>query len=234
MLDQAINALSTYDVGTDPKVLSAIGDAVASSHGNAAARGELETKLVGVLGSAISRIAKDAVCRVLMQIGTSRCVPALAALLADKDNAHMARYALERIPAPEAAQALRDALSKLSGPLKIGVIASLGARGDAGSVSVLAALLADSDDAVAAAAAHGLGAIRNAEASQALSAAKPAGAQAKGAVTDARLACAERLAAAGKKADALAIYKSLTGDEQPKHVRLAATRGMLTAAGKGQ
>ena len=33
-------------------------------------------------------------------------------------------------------------------------------------------------------------------------------------------------------AQALAIYKGLAGADQPKHVRLAATRGMLACAGK--
>ncbi len=61
----------------------------------------------------------------------------------------MARYALERIPAPEAAQAMRDALPQLSGKLKVGVIGSLGVRQDAASVPALAALLGDADPAVA-------------------------------------------------------------------------------------
>ena len=46
----------------------------------------------------------------------------------------MARYALERIPAAAAAAALRDALPKLTGTLKVGVIGSLGVRRDAASV----------------------------------------------------------------------------------------------------
>ena len=46
----------------------------------------------------------------------SRCVKdnPQAALLPEAENSHMARYALERILAPEAAQALRDALPKLN------------------------------------------------------------------------------------------------------------------------
>ncbi len=60
----------------------------------------------------------------------------LAAVLADKDNSHMARYALERIQASEVAAALRDALPKVAGALKIGVIGSLGARRDAGGRAV--------------------------------------------------------------------------------------------------
>ncbi len=88
-----------------------------------------------------SRDAKDFICRKLMIIGTAESVPALAALLPDKELSHMARFALERIPAPEAAQALRDTLPKLDGSLKIGVIASLGARRDVASVLALVALM---------------------------------------------------------------------------------------------
>lgn len=231
MSDQAFEALKSYDWGADPKVLKPIEEAVVSTHGNGAARKELEARLSAVLSSNVSRDAKDYVCRKLMVVGTASSVPALAALLPDKDHSHMARYALERITAPEAAQALRDALSKLTGALKVGVISSLGARRDATSVAALATLVADDDAAVARAAALALGAIRNREAADALANAKPA-ADAKPAVTDATLACAEGLLTEGNKLQALAVYKTLAGDIQPKHVRLAATRGMLACAGK--
>ena len=54
----------------------------------------------------------------------------------------------------------------------------------------------------------------------------------KPAVADGCLVCAEQLLADGKKAEAVALYKSLGGEDQPKQVRLAATRGLLSAAGK--
>ncbi len=231
-LDQAFDALKTYDWGADRNLLNPIDEVVISTRGDAAGRKDLETRLAAVLKTGVSRDAKDFVCRKLMIIGTASSVPTLSELLGDKDLSHMARFALERIPASEAAQAMRDALPKLVGSLKVGVISSLGDRRDAGSVPALAALLADSDAAVAVAAAVALGDIRSPEAAKALSAAKPNGAQAKQAVTDASLACAERLLADGKKADALAVYKSLVGEDQPKHVRLAGTRGMLACAGK--
>lgn len=232
MLDQAISALAKYDWGQDPKVLQPIHEAIVASHGNAAARKELEETLAAVLKSDASRDAKDYVCRKLMIIGTAASVPALAELLANKDLSHMARYALERITAPEAAQALRDGLAKVSGALKLGVIGSLGARRDQECVASLAGLLGDSDAAVAQAAAHALGAIRCPSAATALAAAKPAQPGVKQAVTDASLSCAEALLAAGQKNEALSIYKSLAAGDPPKHVRLAATRGMLACAGK--
>ena len=97
--------------------------------------------------------AKHEACRKLASLGTQASVAPLAAMLEDARLSHMARYALERIPAPEAAAALRDALPKLSGALKVGVIASLGARDDDASVSALAGLIGDDDAAVARAAA---------------------------------------------------------------------------------
>ena len=49
------------------------------------------------------------------------------------------------------------------------------------------------------------------------------------AAADAYLACAEQLLAAGKKLDALAIYKALNSSDQPDHVQIAAKRGLLAA-----
>ena len=138
MLDQAFEALKTYDWGTDPKVLNPIDEAVVATRGDAAARKELETRLAAVLKTDVSRDAKDFVCRKLTVIGTAASVPTLAALLADEDLSHMARYALERIPAPEAAQAMRDALPKIDNALKVGVMGSLGVRQDVASVPALA------------------------------------------------------------------------------------------------
>ena len=164
-IDKAFEALKTFNWGVDHskyrELLGPIDDAVPATHGDAAARKELETKLAAVLSSGASRAAKDFVGRKLAIIGTAESVPALAALLPDKDLSHMARYALERIPAPEAGKALRDALAKTSGAEKAGVIGSLGARRDAESVADLAALVGDSDAAIAAGCGHGPGRYRH-------------------------------------------------------------------------
>jgi len=242
-IDQAFEALKTFDWGTDYKknekkedkkyrdVLGPIEDAVPATHGDAAARKELETRLAAILPSGASRAAKDFVGRKLAIIGTAESVPALAALLPDKDLSHMARYALERIPAAEAAQALRDALAKTSGAEKAGVIGSLGARRDAESIANLAALVGDSDAGIALAAATALGDIGSVESAKALQDAKPASDPVTLRVADARLTAGERLLAAGDKAGALAVYKSLIASKA-KNVRLAATRGLLLASGK--
>ncbi|MBN1852045.1 MAG: HEAT repeat domain-containing protein [Pirellulales bacterium] len=232
MLDQAFETLKTYDWGTDRNLLNPIDEAIVASQADPAARRGLEGRLVAVLKTDVTRAAKDFVCRALMILGTADSVPALAALLAEPEQSHMARYALERITAPEAAQAMRDALPKLDGQMKIGVIGSLGARRDVASVPALAALLGDTDTAIARSAALALGAIGTPAAAKALMRTKPTSAEAASAVTDAALDCAEGLLAAGKSVEALAVYKRFAGEDQPKHVRLAATRGMLACAGK--
>ena len=143
----------------------------------------------------------------------------------------MARYALERMPAPEAAKALREALGKTNGAEKAGVAGSLGVRRDAASVSDLAALLGDSDALVALAAATALGDIGTVEAANALASASPADEAVKMRVADARLTAAEKLIAAGDRGGAKAVYTSLMTCPA-KSVKLAATRGLLMAAGK--
>ncbi len=210
-----------------------IDDAVTTTYGDAGARKDLEAKLAAFLTENVSRDAKDYVCRKLMLIGTAPSVAVLAGLLPDQDLSHMARYALERMPAPEAAQALRNALGKVPAEQKVGVIGSLGVRRDTASVSALAALLGESNAAVARAAAFALGDIGDAEACRALAAARPSDPLVQQALVDASLGCAENLLAAGKKAEAQAVYKSLTGENQPHQVRAAATRGLLACAAKG-
>ena len=232
MLDDAFEALKKYDWGTDRAPLAPITDAVAAAHGNPELRKDLETRLLSALGSEISRDAKDYVCRVLTIVGTKASAPVLAGLLGNESHSHMARFALERIPAAEAAKALRDALPKLPSRLKIGAISSIGNRRDADAVPALAGLLGNHDVAVARAAAAALGHIGTSQAAQALHAAMTPAAEVGQAVIDARLACAEALLASGKSADAHAIYQALSGDKQPRLVRLAATRGKLACAAK--
>ena len=230
---EAFDVLKTYDWGSDRKALNPIDEAVVATRGDEAARAELEKKLLAALTGETSRSAKDYICRTLKTMGTAASAPALAALLPDEKLSHMARYALERIPAPEAAAAMRDALPKLPSKLKIGAIGSLGVRRDGASVAPLAALLADSDGAVAAAAANSLGVIGTAQSAAALTdAVKKADDARRPAIADACLACAESLLADGKKAQAVSLYNLLKGEGQSKHVRLAATRGLLAAAGK--
>ncbi len=230
MLDKAFDALKTYTWGQDRNLVKPIDEAVIATRGDAKARKELETRLAAVLTTEATYDAKQLVCRWLMLVGTAASVPALAGVLADKKLSHMARYALERIAEPEAGQALRDALTKVDGELRIGMISSLGVRGEAASVASLVTLLGDSDIALATAAAHALGAMASPEASAALAAAKPSDAM-KATVADATLACAEKLLAAGNKAAALKAYEGLLTASPSEPIRAAAERGKKACGG---
>ncbi len=232
MLDQAFEALKQYNWGTPIATLAPIEEAVVAAHEKSDVRQDLETRFLAALKSDISRDAKDYVCRKLMVVGTGASAPTLGSLLPDETHSHMARFALERIPAAEAGEALRSALPSLSGNLRIGVIGSIGARRDTAATPALAKLLGESEGPLVRAAAAALGDIGDSAAAKALEEAKPSTDENKQAVSDARLACAEALLADHKQADALAIYKSLAADHQSKLVRLAATRGMLACAGK--
>ncbi|MBN2128292.1 MAG: HEAT repeat domain-containing protein [Sedimentisphaerales bacterium] len=232
-VDEALTTLKTYDWGADPKTLEAIDEAIVATHNDPAARNALEKGLVDVLAGGISRSAQDYVCRRLKVVGTARSVEALAALLPAEETSHIARYALERIPDEKAAAAMRDALPKVSSKLKPGLVGSLGKRRDKKSMKALAKLLGDSHLEVAQAAAQSLGLIGTPAAAQELSQfAKKAPANMKICAADACLICAQQLLADGQKAEAVALYKELKGDDQPAHVKIAAMRGMLTAATK--
>lgn len=79
-------------------------------------------------------------CRMLALVGSAKSVPSLAALVRDPKTADAARTALEVIPGPEASAALLEALPRLSGPAKAGLIGSVVARRDAAARPALAAL----------------------------------------------------------------------------------------------
>lgn len=231
-LDGPFAALQAYDWGADAGPLAAIDAAVVAAHGDQTLRDEVEKRLTGVLTGTASRAAREYACRKLMMIGGAASVPALAALLGDAAQSHMARFALERIPAPQAGEALRQAAARLQGNLRIGMISSLAGRGDTAAVSLLAGLL-KADPQTAAAAADALGRIPSPDAITALANAgtvKDAGVAA--AIVDARLAGAERLLAAGKRAEAAAIYRAIesAADGQSpasRSAKLAAARGVL-------
>lgn len=235
-LDESFAALASFDWGGDPGPLAAIDAAVVAAPGDAALRADLERRLGDVLAAETSQAARQYACRQLCLIGTAASVPALVGLLPDPTSSHMARFALERIEAPEAAAALRAAITEVEGDLRIGIIASLAARGDTGSVAALAPLVTG-DSASAAAAAAGLGRLATPEAAAALATAATTGATAE-AVVDARLRCAAAFEAAGDKPAARAIYAEISGtiaDPPATHrgraVRIACQRGLFATMG---
>ncbi len=231
MLETAFESLKKFDWGSDLSALNPIEDAAIAAHQSPETGKDLESRLIAALGGNLSLDAQEYVCRKLAMVGTAASVPSLAPLLIKKEISHMARFALERIPAVEAGQALREALPKVTGLVKVGVISSLGGRREAAAVTELSGLLKDTDTAVARAAALALGAIGTTDAAAALQLALK-GSGIPQTVIDGILSCAEALLASNKTAEASAIYKSFEQANQPRIVRLAAARGLLACASK--
>jgi hypothetical protein len=230
-LNAPFEALKGFDWGGDAAAFKPIDEAVIASHGDPAARTDLEGRLAALLGKDVSTACKEYVCRKLALIGGVASVPSLAALLGDAKLSHMARFALEKMTVPDAAAALRTALGQVDDDLKIGMISSLAARADAASVSLLAPLVA-AGGPVAVAAARALGRIQTPQAIEALAGVDAfSGDLLAAAVVDARLGHAERLLAKGDRAAALAMYKSLAvgaaGKPQSTSIERAARRGIL-------
>lgn len=191
---------------------------------------EIEHRLIAILESDATAADKKFACKKLSLIGSGASVPALAALLAENEMSHMARFALERISGPVARAALREALPRVPADLKVGIIASLGVMADSGATAALASSLSDPDALVAAAAALALGKIGSPEAVSALEGVRPTATGAlRPAITEACAVAAENLLRRGDVAAAARIFRQLEADGSAGRLRLGAFRGRLLA-----
>jgi len=198
-----------------------------------------EPGLISILRSSASFVEKNAACAQLKRVGTSQSVPALAALLTDDQLSHAARYALESLPGPEAETALIQALDQAAGLNRLGIIQSLGARGEPRAIPALSKTLNHADPGVRAASATALGQIGGLQAVAALEAAKlnlapDAPAPVRDALTGGLLRCAQRLLQDGNLEQALKVFESIHRDQPSDGVRLAAYRGMILASSKSE
>ncbi|MGA0041197.1 MAG: HEAT repeat domain-containing protein, partial [Pirellulales bacterium] len=107
-------------------------------------------------------------CRSLAIAGDAGAIEALAAELDSVELAAYARQALEEIADAAATDALLDALGRVSGSARAGILASLGRRADSRAVPTMARLMDDEDDEVAVAAMMGLASLATDDAMQAL------------------------------------------------------------------
>lgn len=192
--------------------------------------GDPTPQLMATLQSQASLFEKARACQRLGEVGDRTAVPALAALLADPHLSAYARSGLEGIAGPEAAEALRAAVGRLTGSLRAGAIDSLGVLRDPGAVPILRALAADASSGAAREALFALGRIAS---DQAIAEIRAAMARETGELrTDAASACllaAERLLAAGRKAEAAQLYDTvLRTQASPAHTA-GAVRGAILA-----
>lgn len=163
--EAAIKAAAQYAWGQPYVPLYTVEQLVIAAHARAgqtgvAERAQLATRLATALGECGTAEAKSFFCKQLADIGTPEQVPAVAPLLLDETTNTMARFAMERITAPAAAKALREALPQAKGAARIGIVNSLGNKADADAVGIIEPLLKDTDPIMAEAAAAALDKIR--------------------------------------------------------------------------
>jgi HEAT repeat protein len=200
----------------------------AARPGAEAERAELAKILAAkVTDPAVPQPARVWIVRQLEYIGAAESVAALTTLLngQDAELKECARRALEKDPAPAATESLRAAL-KQGGEInwKIGLIQSLGERGDAESVSLIAPGLGQPETSLAAASA--LGKIASEQAVKELWVAFDKN---TAVAADALLAAANRLAAKSETNRAAAIYARLYAVPGNPPLRAAALIGLAKA-----
>jgi len=189
----------------------------------------VEAKLLVVLQKHdTAQWAKEFICKTLRQIGSEKCVPALAVLLTDEKLSHVARYGLQNSACPAAGAALLAALDKTSGKLKVGIVGSLGERREVKAVPQLTKLIVDADPQLAGAAIMALGNIGGGKCAAILAEAKPADALIARRA-DAVAMCADTLLAGKKTLEAANYYRWLFTMVNMPVARIAGLRGLVRA-----
>ncbi|MBP7706402.1 MAG: HEAT repeat domain-containing protein [Candidatus Aminicenantes bacterium] len=228
-LDAILKDLQTYDT-SDTGPAMRLHAYVFAHKDDPASRRATEAALVAFVQGAPAPAGLMAACRSLSLIGGPESVPVLAGLALKPETTDPARYALERIPGPEADQALLGLLDRTAGAVRRGVVFSLGARRSAASVPALARQAAGKDASLAADAIKALGKIGGAEAVKALTGILGNSAPAlKTEAASALLYAAERALAAGDKAGAAAVYDKVFSANVSPAARRAAFQGRIAA-----
>ena len=194
-----------------------------------------EQKQIDILKSDASLYSKFISCRKLKIVGTGKSVETLGSLLLDPQLSEFARFALEDIKDPKAGDVLRKALGQSKGLIRIGIISSLGARRDTKASATLAKFALDPKSDAMEVSLKALSKILDRESIDTLL--KALSFEESGPryiAADAAIDAAGRLAAMGRKAEAVSFYSKLGKIEIPEHTRAMALFGeILTRGSKG-
>ena len=216
--------IANYDFGDSRKDLVAIEEEVRGA--SAERLKEIEAGLLQVLETPGATYAsKQFVCRLLRRMGAEQSVGVLGRLLRDVEMSHMARFVLEGMENEAAGQTLREALGELEGDLRIGVIGSVGARGDKEAVWILTRWVGSEDVALAEAAIKALGQIGGMEAAKALGNFQNENLRALQA--DVLLALYYKLPEAENPYYSNHLYQYMLENEFPTMIKIVAYRGLI-------
>jgi HEAT repeat protein len=194
-----------------------------------------EGQLIQVLNSNASVVAKETAARRLKQIGTSRCVAAVARLLPDEQLNQIACDVLETLPGDEAGRALQQALARTTGKSQATIIHALGERRHRPALPELRAALNAADELIATSAARAMGRIGGTDAVVALEYRLSTAADAlRTALAEALLDCAGQFLMADNRRAAEAIYQRFNQASETEPIRVAAYSGLLKTADPGR
>lgn len=190
-----------------------------------------EDECIATLQAEGDYLTHMAAFRALRQNGTEKSIPAIANYLHDEKKSHLARYALEEMPYPEASAALRVALDGASNGTLPGIIGSIGVRRDKEAVPALKPLINDPHPQTAVAAMGALGRIASEDAVAILTEAYTAATDEakKISLAEGLLSAAEQYMKEGNGTAAAAIYRPLRKKGNPEFVREAAFMGIARA-----
>jgi len=164
--------LAAYEYGDEPNAGRAVEKRLQETP--VGEYGRLEKGLLRVVASRdATQTGKAIACRMLQQVGTEACIPAVSKLLGDEILSHYARLVLERLKSAKADAAMREALGRAPAKVKVGLLGSLGERRDAEAVPMAAELARSGETDVAAAAIRALGAIGGSRAAKGLASLEP-------------------------------------------------------------
>lgn len=230
-VDALLREIAAYEYGDSLEAQMAMDAVIREALGKRAPLGDLERRFIALLQSDATLPAKQYACMKLGEIGGDASLPVLGKMLVAPDTSDMARLALQRIPGNAATQTLLDALHALEGPHRIGVIGTLGERGDAQAVSALENLVGEAANEESLAAVAALGRIGGDKAEAALRRIHmEAGSDLRLAAADACLQCADHFMAQNKRRKAAAIYMRLDSPDETPAIRAAALRGRIASA----
>ena len=188
--------------------------------------------LASQIGGDRSKEVQKYLVRELQIAGGKEVVEALGKLLVDEELCEPAAQALATI-GEGAAEQLHGALSRVSGKCRLTVLQNLGVVRGVKSVGALKKAVSDEDEAVRIAAVWALANIGDAgSANTLLRAADKADGWERTQATKACLLLAEKLRAAGRKSEAVRIYKHLRDtrtDASERYVCDAAKIGLAAA-----
>ncbi len=183
--------------------------------------------------------ARDIIAEILSTVGGKEEVPVLAAMLKDPQAREMARFALERFTATEAAQALREALEGEKDPaFQEALINSLAAKGDLPAVDLVGGFLKSREEDVRLAAVEALGRLSGGKYAGVIfemmpPAGDPLKARARLRIYDSLIRMGEVFLAADEPESANALYRRLRDVAATTHEKCAAVIGLGRAGGDG-